>query len=149
MRTGCAGRRPYLVIVENKAKRSRDRPERIEGSCGVSRPAESLAPRSNSAAEGAVGLQFGFFSSAAVPGSWVSSGRTTSCPWSGRAGASALSEGIVRDSDQNDRVHVLSSFSPRRSGWKGVDPLGFSAASTSDERGQINETPGGLAVGTN
>ena len=37
---------------------------------------------------GEVGLQFGFFSSAAAPGSWVSSGRTISCTWPGRAGAS-------------------------------------------------------------
>jgi len=34
--------RPYLVIVENKAERSRDRPERTEGTCGVSYSTEQL-----------------------------------------------------------------------------------------------------------
>jgi len=36
------GRRPYLIIVENEAKRSRDGPERTEGTCGVSHSTEQF-----------------------------------------------------------------------------------------------------------
>jgi len=58
---------------------------------GLKAPAESLTPRSNSAVADAVDLQFDSSSSAAAPGSRVSSGRTTSGP-SGRAEVPVSSE---------------------------------------------------------
>jgi len=76
---------------------------------GPKAPGESLTPRSNWAVADTVDLQFDFFSPASALGLGVSSGRTTSDPESGRAGVTALSEGVMRYSDhQYNRIHVLS-----------------------------------------
>jgi len=77
---------------------------------GPKAPGESLTPRSNSTAADTVDLQFDSFSSASALGSRVSSGRTTSDPESGGAEVTALSEGTMRCSNQNNHVHVLSGF---------------------------------------
>jgi len=89
--------------------------------------AESLTPRSNSAVADRVDLQFEYFSSAAALSSRVSSGRTPG-PWSGRAGVSTLSGGIVRGSDQNNCVHILSGFPPCE--IEGVDGEGWTPSSS-------------------
>jgi len=87
---------------------------------GPKAPGESLTPRSNSAMADAVDLQFDSLASAF--GSRVSSGRTTSDPEPGRTEVTALSEGAMRCSDQNNHVHVLSGFPPCR--IEGVDGEG-------------------------
>jgi len=69
---------------------------------------ESLTPRSSSAAADVVDLEFEFSSSAAALGLKVPSGRIASCPRSGRAEISKLSERTIRDSDESNHVHVLS-----------------------------------------
>jgi len=95
---------------------------------GPKAPGESLTPRSNSAVADAVDLQFDFFSSASPLGSRVSSGRTTSDPESGGAGMTALSEGMMRCSDQNNHDHALLGFPPCK--IEGVDGEGWTPSSS-------------------
>jgi len=80
---------------------------------GPKPPVELLTLRSNSTVADAVDLGFDFFSSSAALGPWISSERTTSGPQSGRTGVPALSEGMIRGSDQASRVHALSGSTPR------------------------------------
>jgi len=85
---------------------------------GPKAAAESLAPRSSSVMAATVDSRFGFFSSVAGLGSGVSSGRTTSGPYS----MSALSEMMIRGSHENDHVYIPSGSS--LSEIEGVDGEG-------------------------
>ena len=75
---------------------------------------ESLTPRrSNLAVADAVDFQFDLFSSTAALGSVTSPGRRISGTRSGAVEVPALlgsSEGMIRGSNQNNNVHILSGF---------------------------------------
>jgi len=85
---------------------------------GPKAAAESVIPRSSSAVADTVDLRFGLFPSAAGLGSRISSGRTTSGPYS----MSALSERTIRSSHKSNRVYIPSGFPP--CGIEGVDGEG-------------------------
>jgi len=100
------GRRSYLATAENKTERSRDRPERTEGTYRVSHPTEQFGRGGHSR----LAVRFLVIRGGAWFGGLVWAGNLRTIIRKGRC--VYIVRGNIRGSDQNNHVHVLSGFPP-------------------------------------